>query len=232
MAGHGCPRHHTAVIALVALVVSIALVDSVNPTTVVPALYLATGRHPGRAVTGFAAGFFVVNVAGGLVVLAVGARAVDALPHVRDDALGASEIAVGVVAVVAGALLWHRRHAASARIGRSDELVRRVAPAAGAALAAVELPTALPYFAALALLTTSGQPAAVQVVLVLGFNLVFLAPVFVIAIVATLARRRTEVLESVRLLVVRHSGAAAATLLSLVGLALIALGVHEVADTL
>lgn len=231
MAGHRCRCWHAAVITLTAVIVWIALADSVNPTTVVPSLYLATGAHPGRAVLGFAAGFFVVNAAGGLGVLALGNRAADMLPHVRDDVIGAVEIAVGLVAVVVGALLWQRRHAASARVGRSDELVRRFAPAAGASLAAVELPTAIPYFAALAVLSTSGQPATAQAALVLVFNLVFLAPVLVIALVSTVAGRRTEVLDTVRVLVVRHSGAAAALLLSAVGLVLIALGVHGVIDT-
>jgi cytochrome c biogenesis protein CcdA len=220
------------VITLAAVIVWIALADSVNPTTVVPSLYLATGTRPGRAVLGFAAGFFAVNVVGGLVVLALGARVADRLPHVRDDVIGAAEIAVGLMAVVGGALLWRRRNAASARVGRSHELVRRFAPAAGAGLAAVELPTAIPYFAALAVLATSGQPVTAQAALVVVFNLVFLAPVLLIAVVSSVAGRRTDVLDAVRMLVVRHSGAAAAILLSGVGLVLIALGVHGVADTL
>jgi cytochrome c biogenesis protein CcdA len=110
--------------------------------------------------------------------------------------------------------------------------VRRFAPAAGAGLAAVELPTAVPYIAALAILATSSESALAQIVLVLAFNVVFLAPVLAIAIVAAAAGRRTALLAAVRAVVVRHSGAAAAVLVCVVGVALIALGVRDVARTL
>jgi len=232
MAGRVCRGRDAAVIALAAVIVSIALADSVNPTTVVSALYLATGAHPGRSILGFAAGFFAVNVAAGLVVLALGNRAADVLPHVRDGVVGTAEIAAGLVAIVAAVLLWRRRHATSAHIARSDDLVRRFAPAAGAGLAAVELPTAVPYLAALAVLATSSESALAQIVLVLVFNVVFLAPVLAIAILAAVAGRRTDLLAAIRAIVVRHSGAAAAVLVFVVGLVLIALGVRGVARTL
>src|SRR3954447_9390294 len=48
------------VLALLGLVVSIALADSINPSTIVPALFLATGSRPRAAVTAFAAGVLVV----------------------------------------------------------------------------------------------------------------------------------------------------------------------------
>jgi cytochrome c biogenesis protein CcdA len=228
MAVHACRGRQSAVIALAAVVVSIALADSVNPTTVIPALYLATGPHPGRTVLGFAAGFFAVNAVGGLLALGLGNRVAGVVRHVRGDVLGAGEIVAGLVALLVGALLWHRRHAASERIARSDELVRRFAPAAGAGLAAVELPTAVPYFAVLALLATSGESAAALIALVLVFNLVFLAPVLVVAIVASVAGRRTDMLASARAAVLRYSGAAAALLVCVVGAALVALGVRGV----
>jgi len=110
--------------------------------------------------------------------------------------------------------------------------VRRFAPAAGAGLAAVELPTAVPYLAALAVLATSSESALAQIVLVLVFNVVFLAPVLAIAILAAVAGRRTDLLAAIRAIVVRHSGAAAAVLVFVVGLVLIALGVRGVARTL
>ena len=45
---------------LVGLVVSIGLADSLNPSTIAPALYLATGEHPRTRVTEFTFGVFVV----------------------------------------------------------------------------------------------------------------------------------------------------------------------------
>ena len=59
---------------LVILVVSVAAIDSLNPSTIVPALFLISEQRPYRAVTGFAAGVFAVNLAAGVVALVVGQR--------------------------------------------------------------------------------------------------------------------------------------------------------------
>src|SRR6266487_4470968 len=53
---------------LVALVLSVALVDSLNPSTMGPAVYLATRKHAARSLLGFTLGVFAVNVAAGLVL--------------------------------------------------------------------------------------------------------------------------------------------------------------------
>ena len=51
-------------IRLLGLVISIGIADSLNPTTIAPALYLASGRHPRRQVAEFTlAVFAVVQVA-------------------------------------------------------------------------------------------------------------------------------------------------------------------------
>jgi hypothetical protein len=48
------------VLALVLLVASIALADSLNPTTIGPALLVATRDRPARALGGFTLGVFAV----------------------------------------------------------------------------------------------------------------------------------------------------------------------------
>ena len=53
---------------LVALVLSVALVDSLHPSTMGPAVYLATRKHAARSLLGFTLGVFAVNVAAGLVL--------------------------------------------------------------------------------------------------------------------------------------------------------------------
>src|SRR5207253_11148571 len=64
------------VVALVFLVVSVGLVDSLNPSTIAPALYLATGKNAVRSLAGFTAGVFGFNLAGGVVLLLGPGRAV------------------------------------------------------------------------------------------------------------------------------------------------------------
>ena len=55
-------------IRLLGLAISIGIADSVNPTTIAPALYLASGRHPRRQVAEFTLAVFGVYLVGGLVI--------------------------------------------------------------------------------------------------------------------------------------------------------------------
>ena len=212
-------------IGLALLLASIALVDSLNPTTVISALYLATATKPVRGVLGFAAGFFAVNLVGGIVGLVAGERIASLVPRPTPLVLHTSEIALGLAALVGGWVIWRRRQQVGATFSRSEGAVGRVAPIAGATLAAVELPTALPYFAAIAAMAGSDQSITVQIVLLVGFNVLYLAPVLAIAGLRAIAgRRAVEMLERVRGLFLRHAGGALAGLLGAIGVALLTLG--------
>src|SRR5436309_1702236 len=71
--------------ALVALVLSVGLVDSLNPSTVGPAVYLATRKYALRSLLGFTLGVFAVNVAAGLVLtLGPGQAILAAVPNVGE----------------------------------------------------------------------------------------------------------------------------------------------------
>jgi cytochrome c biogenesis protein CcdA len=213
------------VIDLVVLVVSIALVDSLNPATVMPALYLATAPRPVRAILGFAAGFFAVNVAGGIVALGLGHRLAGVVPRPGADLQHWVELVTGVAAILASGILWRSRDRVNAGFARMQLGAHRMAPLAGAALAVIELPTSLPYFAAIAALAASDQPAAVQISLLVLFQVIFLAPVVAIAAVRALAGpRAVEALARVRAFVLRYAGAAVAALVLGLGIALVVLG--------
>ncbi len=171
-------------IHLLLIVVAIALVNSLlNPTTILPSLYLATTPHPVRGILGFAAGAFVTSLAGGLLLLALGDRLADAVPHPSDDLVHWTELCLGAVALVAAGVLWWQRARVSASFARAERGVHRFAPLAGVTITAAELPTALPYFAVIASVAASNEPIAAQVGLLIVFNLVFLGPVFAIAAV-------------------------------------------------
>ena len=53
---------------LVGLVVSIGLADSLNPSTIAPALYFASGERARARVFEFTAAVFLVFLAGGTVI--------------------------------------------------------------------------------------------------------------------------------------------------------------------
>src|ERR1700757_2538904 len=105
-----CP----AMIRLIGLAVSIGLADSLNPSTIVPALYLATGEHPRQRVLQFTVGVFVVYFVGGAAIaLGPGELLLSLVPHPSHTTRYVLEVVVGVAILIAGVVLWHQR----ARLG-------------------------------------------------------------------------------------------------------------------
>src|SRR5437660_818555 len=88
------------VLALVALVVSVGIVDSLNPSTIGPALFLATAPDGARRLAGFTAGVLAVALAGGLVLtLGPGQAILAAVPRPGRTTTHAIELALGGVAL-------------------------------------------------------------------------------------------------------------------------------------
>jgi cytochrome c biogenesis protein CcdA len=179
--------------ALAILVASIGAADSVNPATVGPAVVLASGHEPLRAVASFTAGVFLVSFAAGvLVILGPGQLLLDALPHPSAHAKHVAELAAGVALLVLAVVLWVRRDAVGGRIAGSDaeEERERSAFLLGAGIMALELPTAFPYFAALGSIIAAHASLGQGIALVALYNAAFVLPLLVILAVRTLAGAR------------------------------------------
>ncbi len=169
---------------LVGLMISIGLADSLNPTTIAPALYLASGPRPRRRVAEFTlAVFFVYLVGGVLIALGPGELILDLVPHPHRTARHIAEIVAGVLLLISAVIIWRRRERIArrglpqAKRGKSSALL-------GATITAVELPTAFPYFAAIAAVVGAGLNRGQEIGLLLIFNLCFVAPL--LGILATL----------------------------------------------
>jgi len=169
------------VLKLLVLLAGIALADSINPTTIGPALYLATVERPVRRVAEMTAAFFAVNFAAGVFIVAgPGQLLVSLASKPGPEAKHIVELVAGAfLIVVAVALFLGRTRLAESSISGTN-LRSGHAWALGATIAAAELPTAFPYFAALAAVIGSGLGLGHQLVLVLVFNVVFIAPLLVI----------------------------------------------------
>jgi cytochrome c biogenesis protein CcdA len=172
---------------LIGLVVAIGLADSLNPTTIAPALYLAVGQNARRRVAEFTAAVFLVSLAGGVAItLGPGQLLLSALPHPDRTTRYIAETVAGAAMLVASAMLWRRRH-------RLKKLEPPVDPGGkssailGAMITAVELPTAFPYFAAIAAINSSGLGTPREIFLLVLFNLCFVSPLIAILIVLTVA---------------------------------------------
>jgi cytochrome c biogenesis protein CcdA len=172
---------------LIGLVVSIGIADSVNPTTIAPALYLATSPGARNKVLRFTVAVFAVYFVGGVIIaLGPGELLLDLIPHPGHHLSYVLEIVAGVAMLTASAFLWGYRDRLVQREIR-PELRRQTRSSAllGATITAVELPTAFPYFAAIVAIGGSGQSIGSQIMLLVLFNLCFVAPL--LGIVATLS---------------------------------------------
>jgi cytochrome c biogenesis protein CcdA len=219
------------VLALLALVVSIGLADSINPSTLVPALYYATTPGARSTVTSFAFGVFLVYFAGGVLVLFGGRELVTSLvPHIGAHAKHVVEVGCGVLLIVVAGAAWLVRDRVADQVAKSRTARARSSFALGAGIMAVELPTAFPYFAAIATIAASHTSIAVQLGLIGLYNVLFVLPLLGILAAKMLAGRSGErVLQAVRGWVYRNAPTVLAGTLAAIGLACLVFGVAGLA---
>lgn len=180
-------------IRLLSLVVSIAFADSFNPSTIAPGLYLASGKGPRGALTQFIAGLFAVNMIGGaLVALGPGQALLALVPHPRPTTVHIIEVLVGVVMVISAIVLWQRRQKLARHNLPSPSAEGKSSLWLGVTIAGVELPTAFPYFAAIAAIVGSAQGPINQLIALAVYNAVFVLPLILMIVTITVAGDQSE----------------------------------------
>jgi cytochrome c biogenesis protein CcdA len=217
---------------LVGIVMSIGLADSLNPTTIAPALYLATGERARGRVAEFTAGVFLVYFLGGAAI-AVGAGQLirPLLPHPRHHIADIVEIAVGAAMIAAAAMLWRHRARLSMREPPDFDPQGKSSWVLGASITAIELPTAFPYFAAIAAIVGSGLGPARDLVLLLLFNLCFVAPLLgILAVLMFKGEQADQLLSEGREFLQRHWPTVLAGLALVAGLFIVTLGLTGLAN--
>ncbi len=213
----------------VIVVLLLGLGDSLNPTTLGPGMYLATVDHPRRRLAEFLIGFLAVNVAGGLLLmLGPGQLLLDLVPKPKPITKHILEVIAGVVLIGLAIGLWTGRRALGRRNPPTFSGGRRTGVMLGVGIAAVELPTALPYFAAIAVIVGSGVAIPGQVAMLLLYNVAFLAPIvailFTLLVLGDAAR---QPLARANLWVLGHWPTVLAGLAALIGVSLLGLGLFE-----
>jgi cytochrome c biogenesis protein CcdA len=211
---------------LIGLVVSIGLADSLNPTTLAPALYLASGEHARPRLIQFTLGVLVVYFVGGaLIALGPGQLLLSLVPKPDAEDRHVLEVVVGVAMVVAAALLWQRRERLAQRRMPTAKAQGKSSAILGATITAVELPTAFPYFAAIAAIVGSGLGPVRQLMLLLLFNLCFVLPLIVMVVGLTLSGDRTiQALNRGRVFLERRWPVVLSVLLLIAGVFVVLLG--------
>ncbi len=212
---------------LIGIVVSIGLADSLNPSTIGPALYMATGERGRGRVAEFTLAVFAVYFLGGAAI-AVGAGAVirPLIPHPHHHITNVVEVAVGVAMIAVAGMLWRHRHRLAQRGPPDFDPHGRASWVLGASITALELPTAFPYFAVIAAIVGADLDAVRDLVLLLLFNVCFVLPLVAILATLTFAPDRAEgLLAAGRGFLERHWPRLFAGLALLAGVFVVALGV-------
>ena len=212
---------------LIGLAVSIGLADSLNPTTIAPALYLASGDRARANVTEFTLAVFAVFFVGGAVIaLGPGQLLLSLVPKPSRDARHIIEVVVGVAMLFAAVMLWRHRDRLSERRLPQPKGESRSSALLGATISAVELPTAFPYFAVIAAIVGSGIDPARQLLVLLLFNVCFVAPLLGIMATLTFAGRHADRLLAIgRNFLQRYWPVLLSGLMLLAGLFVVLLGV-------
>jgi cytochrome c biogenesis protein CcdA len=181
------------VLRLAVVVISVGLADSLNPTTLGPALLLATAQSRVRRLAEFTTGVFAVNLLVGLVLtVGPGRLLIGLIPHPRGDARHGIELAAGVLLLISAVVLWLSRRRLARRELPMQGGGSGFALIAGASIAAVEAPTALPYFAIITAVVASSASFPVEILLIALFNVAFVLPLLVILGVLLVAGERAD----------------------------------------
>jgi len=176
----------------IGLMISVGLADSINPSTAGPALYLATVSRSVWRVLQFTIGVFAVNLGGGVVLTIGPGRALLGLvPRPHGTVKHVLELVAGIVLLSVAVALWTGRRKLARRElpgggGRGSSLIT------GASIAAIELPTAAPYFAVIGAIVASDASIPEEVGLLVIYNLAFVLPLLAIAGVLQFGGRRAD----------------------------------------
>ena len=177
----------------IGVMISVGLADSLNPSTVGPALYLATVRKPVLRVAQFTVGVFAVNFAAGVVLtIGPGRLLLGLVPHPQGTVRHVIELVAGLVLLGAAVALWVGRRSLTRRQLPMRNSGGGSALITGASLAAVELPTAAPYFAVIAGIVASNASLPQEILLLVLYNVAFVTPLLAIIMLMLFAGERAD----------------------------------------
>ncbi len=164
-------------------VVAIALPDSLNPSLIAAAAYLALGPHPFRRTLAFTIAAFVVTLVGAtLVALGLGDLVVSLLPTLSRSLKWQLLAVLGVALAIGGVVLWFRRNSLAGEPPSHREAASGSAIVMGGGIAGVEFLTAFPYFAAIALVVGSSESSAAKASLIVLYDVVYILPLVAIVV--------------------------------------------------
>jgi cytochrome c biogenesis protein CcdA len=193
---------------------------------VVPAVYMTTAPRPVRLVLEFSLGVFTTYlVCGVLLLLGPAHWLLDLLPHPSAHDKHLLELGGGALLIAVAAGVWLARHRLASMPAPGSSGRKGSGFVIGVTLMLAEFPTAFPYFGAIAVAAGSGASLPVQILMLVVFNLLFVAPLVAIALVIALVPGvQDRVLEPAAGWLTRHWPKIFAALALAIGVALAVVG--------
>ena len=211
-------------------VVAIALPDCINPSLIGGELLVAMGSHPRRRTVVFTLAVWTVTFGFGVAfALGLGDMILSFVPNPGAGTKYALIAAAGLVLVIGGIVIWIRRGALTSAMPTPLGAHGSVG-LIGAGLAGLELLTAFPYFAAIAMIAGSDVSLASKVLLLVLYCLVYTLPLIVIAAVfMVMGERAGGVVRPAGDWLVTHWPVVVGPLTAAIGIALFAFGFVQLA---
>jgi cytochrome c biogenesis protein CcdA len=205
---------------------TLGLADSINPVTIVVALYLASTPNAVRRLAGYVAGVFGVYLLGGLLLLFGPASLLRLATHGLDASVGrVVAVVLGVGAIAIAVVLWLRRD----RMAKATVPDRALRPgstlALGGAMTAIDLPTAFPLFVIAGAIVHEDLGPSLEAALLILYCAAYVVPlVSILALRAVGGERGERWLARLRRHMSQWAPIAIATLTFVVGVALVVYG--------
>lgn len=154
---------------------ALALLDSINPSAIVVTLYLLSRERAAAQVVVYIIAIFLTYLTLGVLMMSGIEALLPSMKSVGSGRLGL--VAQGVIGLAM--LLYALRAPTTASSAPRAEPISSTytaLAALGVTVTAMELPTAVPYFGAIALLTAADLPMARWLPLLILYNAVFVLP--------------------------------------------------------
>lgn len=164
------------------VVLSLAVIDSINPSSITVAAYLAGSRPPAQ-LRRFIVAVYVTYLAFGMALVFGPARLLRSwLSHTSTVIAPVVEIAVGGLLVSVGLGMWRRLSAGREPVASTQRWRRGSAHYLGVLTTVADLPTAGPLFVASAVIAATKATAPAQISDLLLYNVVYVAPLVAVGL--------------------------------------------------
>jgi hypothetical protein len=222
---------------LLTSIIILALIDSLNPSTIAAQILLLALKKPVSRVISFILGTFVMYTAFGFIIVFILGEPIKGFFY----ELGSTDylilLAIGIALIAVGTILGWKRYIGKEGRSKSEGYVKKaMAPMMamlktlnpvhtfffGMASTAFDLPTSAFYFVALASLLEAGVGPFETTSLLILYNLLYILPLIVILLIYMIARDRSgPLMNRINKLIGEWSGRLVISILICIGVILV-----------